>query len=179
MSKFQDWARREHSSGRQLVTLALAGILVVLTIPFLIVVASSAIDRQLRLPKFTAGAVNPIVGLLLIVAGLALGLWSVYAELTIGMGTPVPIVPTKRLVVKAPFVYCRNPMTLGTFIAYTGLCVWLGSLPALAIFLMLAALLLLYLKLVEEKELEARFGPEYLEYKRNTPFILPRLRRRS
>jgi protein-S-isoprenylcysteine O-methyltransferase Ste14 len=37
----------------------------------------------------------------------------------------------------------------------------------------------LYIKLIEEKELEARFGLDYLAYKRNTPFILPRLRSRS
>jgi protein-S-isoprenylcysteine O-methyltransferase Ste14 len=27
---------------------------------------------------------------------------------------------------------------------------------------------------VEEKELEQRFGLEYLEYKRRTPFLIPR-----
>jgi protein-S-isoprenylcysteine O-methyltransferase Ste14 len=35
---------------------------------------------------------------------------------------------------------------------------------------------LAYLKLVEERELEARFGEDYLAYKRSTPFIVPRLR---
>ena len=34
-------------------------------------------------------------------------------------------------------------------------------------------MLLVYLKLIEEKELEMRFGQDYLEYKKNTPFILP------
>lgn len=30
-----------------------------------------------------------------------------------------------------------------------------------------------YLKLIEEKELQMRFGNEYLEYKKKTPFIIP------
>jgi len=38
----------------------------------------------------------------------------------------------------------------------------------------LTALLLSYVKFIEEKELAARFGAEYLAYKRETPFILPR-----
>jgi protein-S-isoprenylcysteine O-methyltransferase Ste14 len=35
-------------------------------------------------------------------------------------------------------------------------------------------LLLLYVKGIEEKELPQRFGEEYLEYKRRTPFLIPR-----
>jgi protein-S-isoprenylcysteine O-methyltransferase Ste14 len=101
-------------------------------------------------------------------------LWSIEAQLTIGGGTPVPLVPTKKLVVRAPFTYCRNPMTLGTILAYLGVCVWIGSISALGIVVILMTALLLYIKLIEEKELEARFGAEYLAYKRETPFILPR-----
>lgn len=39
----------------------------------------------------------------------------------------------------------------------------------------LAALLLLYLRRVEEKELAERFGEPYMAYKRRTPFIIPKL----
>jgi len=122
---------------------------------------------------------NVIVGLLLVALGFFLAFWSIHAQMTAGSGTPIPLVPTRRLVVKAPFTCCRNPMTLGTFVAYLGMAIWAGSFSAIAIVLGLTGLLLLYVKLVEEKELAARFGPDYLEYKRNTPFILPRLRRRS
>ncbi|MCK7467007.1 MAG: hypothetical protein MZU91_01865 [Desulfosudis oleivorans] len=34
---------------------------------------------------------------------------------------------------------------------------------------------MLYLKLLEEKELTERFGEAYLAYKREVPFIIPRL----
>jgi len=49
---------------------------------------------------------------------------------------------------------------------------------AIALALMFAALLLLYVKVFEEKELEARFGADYLEYKRTTPFLRPRMTKR-
>ncbi len=42
-----------------------------------------------------------------------------------------------------------------------------------------AAALITYIKTVEEKEMEARFGAEYTEYKRRTPFIIPGLRKRG
>jgi protein-S-isoprenylcysteine O-methyltransferase Ste14 len=44
--------------------------------------------------------------------------------------------------------------------------------------LALAASLLAYLKRLEEGELTERFGEAYLAYKRETPFIIPRLPRR-
>ena len=33
-----------------------------------------------------------------------------------------------------------------------------------------------YHKFVEEKELEYRFGKDYLEYKKNVPFLIPTFR---
>jgi len=178
MKTYQEWAKREYSLKQRFITLFFAGIVFVLIIPYVLVILAPRLDARLQLPAFTAGAVNPVVGLILVVGGYALGLWSIQTQMTIGSGTPVPIMPTKRLIVKGPFTYCRNPMTLGTLLAYGGIAVWVGSLSALAMVLLLAILLLSYLKLVEEKELEARFGPDYVEYKRTTPFILPRLRRR-
>ena len=178
MKRYQNWAKRESTTSKQVIILALAGLLIVVTIPFLVVVGSLAMDRWLGLPNFYVGVVNPIAGLILAALGLGLGLWSIQAQISIGRGTPVPMMPTRKLVVQPPFTYCRNPMTLGTILAYLGICVWIGSISALVIVLVLAALLILYIKRLEEKELEARFGEEYLAYKRRTPFMLPRRPRR-
>jgi protein-S-isoprenylcysteine O-methyltransferase Ste14 len=66
-------------------------------------------------------------------------------------------------------------MTLGTALFYLGVVIGLGSLSALALALIYPVGILVYVKLIEEKELEARFGSEYVEYKRNTPFLIPHL----
>jgi len=116
MKKFQDWAKREYSIRQRLIALGFEGIFFILIFPFLLVVSSAAIDRWLQLPRFTLSVMNLIVGLLLVVGGGFLGLWSIQVQVTIGKGTPVPMMPTRRLVVKGPFTYCRNPMTLGTFL---------------------------------------------------------------
>jgi len=83
---------------------------------------------------------------------------------------------TQKLVIKRPYTYCRNPMALGTTAFYLGVATWTGSISALILALIYPVGILVYIKLVEEKELEQRFGLEYLEYKRRTRFLIPRFR---
>ena len=73
--------------------------------------------------------------------------------------------------------YLRNPMSLGGYlflIAY--------SIRFPSPYLLLATLIglipahIFYLKIYEEKELELKFGEEYLEYKKEVPFLLPRIK---
>ena len=91
----------------------------------------------------------------------------------------MPMMPTQGLLTTGPFRYCRNPMTLGTILAYLGLSIAAATSVGLILVLVLAALLLVYLKRVEEKELAERFGAEYLAYRREVPFIVPRMPRRG
>ena len=178
MKKYLEWAGREPSTRRVVVTLALAGGVVLAGVPLLVAVSADWLDRWLGLARFTAGFATRVVGTVLMVAGGLFGFWAVLAEARIGHGTPVPMVPTRRLVVVPPFTYCRNPMVLGTGVCYLGFSLWLGSVSAIVLVVVFAALLLVYAKVLEEKELEARFGADYLEYKRTTPFLVPGLTRR-
>ena len=179
MNKYQDWASHEYTLRRRLVVLFVLGTLFLGLFPLLLVRGSARLDRRFRLRRFRAGIINPIAGVGLGLAGAFFALPSIRAVVETGSGTPLPMMPTQRLVVQPPFTYCRNPMTLGTILGYGGIGVWLGSVSAVGIVAVVGALLLVYVRFVEEKELEARFGPTYLEYKRNTPFLLPRMRRRS
>jgi protein-S-isoprenylcysteine O-methyltransferase Ste14 len=52
-----------------------------------------------------------------------------------------------------------------------------GSLGAALLVLLGAAMLLIYIKAMEEQEMIARFGEEYLAYRQQVPFIIPRLGR--
>jgi len=120
---------------------------------------------------------NVIMGLLLVTVGWFFASWSVYTQHRIGRGTPVPVVPTRRLITSGPYKYCRNPMAFGTLLLYIGLSLIFNSISAIFILVALVLVpLLLFIKIVEEKELEIRFGHEYTEYKEKTPFLIPRLR---
>jgi protein-S-isoprenylcysteine O-methyltransferase Ste14 len=175
MNRFKNWARHEYSKKQRMLAVIFGGFIFWIIIPFFIVMASSYIDQLLHLPRFRYGLINPIVGLLFIVSGWLFANWTVKVQFSIGKGTPIPLMATQRLIIKGPYTYCRNPMTLGTGIFYLGIAIWLGSISAIGLGLVYPVGILIYIKLIEEKELGDRFGPEYLDYKRCTPFLIPRL----
>ncbi len=168
--------QHEYSPTQRLILLFFAGILFLVLIPAALVSAASPLDRALHLPKLVYEPVNALLGLLFILTGLLFGLWSNYVQFTIGRGTPVPIMATQKLIVQPPYSYCRNPMALGVIVLYLGIAIWLGSLSALGLVVLPAICLLVYIRLIEEKEMELRFGADYLEYRCQTPFLIPRFR---
>lgn len=177
MSRYARWARREHSEARRIAVTLLVGPVFLLLLPFVVAGAGPRLDRRFGLPPLRIGRANLVLGGLLTVVGFSLGFWSVVTQLDRGRGTPLPVMPTQELLTDGPFRYCRNPMTLGTILAYLGIAVAVGTTAGTAIVLGLGASLLVYLKRLEEGELAERFGEAYLAYKREVPFIIPRLRR--
>ena len=178
MKRFTKWAEHDFGMGERVMATLLAGVVFVLLIPFLILKGSAAIDHWLHIMRFNFGLINLMVGGALALGGWLLAMWSIVDQLTRGRGTPLPIMATQTLLTAGPFAYCRNPMSFGTIVLYFGLAIWTGSWSAIGIVSTFAVVLLTYLKFVEEKELESRFGQSYIEYKRTTPFIIPSIRRK-
>lgn len=175
MNRFKKWAKHEYGKKQRMIAVIFGGFIFWIVIPFFIIVSSSYIGQRLRLPKFQYGLVNPVVGLLFMIVGWLFANWTIKVQFSLGRGTPIPLMATQKLVVKEPYTYCRNPMTLGTTLFYLGVAIWLGSFSAIGLGLVYPVGILIYIKLIEEKELEERFGSEYLEYKRRTPFFIPGL----
>jgi len=176
MKRYIKWSEREYSKAQRLRAIIFGGIFFWIIIPFFIVVGSAFMDPWLSLPKFFNKWINTIIALVFMVAGWLFANWTVKVQFSLGKGTPIPLMATQTLVVEKPYIYCRNPMTLGTTAFYLGIAMWTGSLSALILALIYPVGILIYIKLIEEKELEQRFGVEYLEYKRRTPFLIPRFR---
>jgi protein-S-isoprenylcysteine O-methyltransferase Ste14 len=176
MNRYKKWSEREYSKAQRITAVILGGIVFWIIIPLFIVVGCGFMDPWLSLPRFFHRSVNPVIALVLMVAGWLFANWTVKVQFAFGKGTPIPLMATQQLVLKKPYTYCRNPMTLGTTAYYLGGATWIGSISALILALIYPAGILIYIKLVEEKELELRFGLEYLEYKRRTPFLIPRFR---
>ena len=178
MSRYSQWARGEHGEATRIKTTLLAGPAFLGLLPFLVVWVGPRLDRRLGLRPPSAGSVNRIVGGLDgrgVLPRHLVGQGPVDAE---AGGTPLPVMPTQRLLTEGPFNYCRNPMTLGTIVAYLGMAVAVGTKAGTVLVLSLAACLLVYLKRLEEGELAERFGEAYLAYKQDMPSIIPRLPRR-
>jgi protein-S-isoprenylcysteine O-methyltransferase Ste14 len=177
-----DWltrlTQRRYGEGQRLTALLVGQVIFWIGFPLFIAVGSYYLDSWLHLPRFIYGLANPIGALLLIVPGGLFAEWAVYVQFSLGRGTPLPVVATRRLIIERPYTYCRNPMALGTTMVYLGAAIWVGSLSAIALASIYPSVIVIYTKLFEERELEKRFGSEYLEYKERTPFVIPRLRRR-
>jgi protein-S-isoprenylcysteine O-methyltransferase Ste14 len=131
------------------------------------------LDAALGLPIILMPPLNLYPGAILFAAGASLYTWTILLFARIGRGTQVPIVPTQRLVTSDPFAYSRNPMVSGVILLITGLGLLVNSFGFIAIGLIIPLAYLVFIKLVEEKELAARFGQEYLEYKKRVPFLIP------
>jgi protein-S-isoprenylcysteine O-methyltransferase Ste14 len=179
MDRFKKWAEHGYNQKQRTIAIVLGGFIFWIVIPFFITVISFYIDPWLHLPKYRYGLINPVIGLLFIVVGWLFANWTVKVQFSLGRGTPIPLMATQKLITKAPYAYCRNPMTLGTTVFYLGIAIWLSSLSALGLGLIYPVGILIYIKLIEEKELEERFGSEYLEYKKRTPFLIPDLREKD
>ena len=177
MNNFQKWQAQDSSKNRLLPALLIGALIFPLGIPALLIFILPKLDRILGLGSFYLGIPNIIIGVLLIIIGAALAFYTIYIQYTLASGTPIPVAPTKRLLVVGPFKYCRNPMALGTIILYAGISILVGSFSSLFMVLLFTILLVLYIKLIEEKELQQRFGEEYLLYKKQTPFFIPGLKR--
>ncbi len=128
--------------------------------------------------RLELGWLNPVIGISFSIIGSALLSWAVGVQVVIGKGTPAPKVATQRLVTQAPYSWTRNPMTFGALLMYLGIGVWIESGPVILLTLLIFSGLLHYIKVRETAELAERFGDEYLEYHKQTPFLIPHLRRR-
>jgi protein-S-isoprenylcysteine O-methyltransferase Ste14 len=93
-----------------------------------------------------------------------------------GRGTLAPWDPTTRLIVRGPYRHVRNPMISGVLFILVGEAALAASLRLLVWFGAVFALNGVYIPLVEERGLEARFGEEYGTYKAHVPRWLPRIR---
>jgi protein-S-isoprenylcysteine O-methyltransferase Ste14 len=92
-----------------------------------------------------------------------------------GEGTLAPWDPPRALVVSGPYRYVRNPMISGVIAVLLGEALCLRSLPHLAWAAIFAAVNLVYIPLVEEPNLQRRFGESYLRYCEHVPRVVPRL----
>ncbi len=105
-------------------------------------------------------------GILMFAAGLFMIFWGIH---TLGKGV---FVPGEKLTAKGPFAIVRHPMYLGGIIGAIGLALFAGSLLGM-IYSLFFALVLSHISDAEEEDLQARFGMEYIVYKRKVPKLFP------
>lgn len=179
MERFRRWAEHEYDARQRLLVLVPQVTLVFVLIPAAIVGLGPAVDRWLGLPSPDLGGTTAPLGAVLAAVGATWSVWAVYSQYTRGRGTPAPVVPTRELVVEGPYRYSRNPMIAGGTLFFLGVALWAGTATGVGFAALFLGVQVAYIKAVEERELAERFGSAYREYRRETPFLVPRPRRRE
>jgi len=96
--------------------------------------------------------------------GAGVILWCVLSFVMLGKGTPAPFDPPRRLVVRGPYKFVRNPMYIGAVLALAGAAFFYES-PALACYAALFFVLThAFVVWYEEPSLRSTFGAEYERY---------------
>ena len=129
-----------------------------------------------RPPAGLPDAACQLLGALAGAVGLALFGSSLYQFAARGRGTLAPWDPPRRLVVSGPYRYVRNPMISGVIFLLFAEALVLQSPPHAAWALFFLLINSVYIPLLEEPQLENRFGDDYGRYRRNVRRFVPRLR---
>jgi protein-S-isoprenylcysteine O-methyltransferase Ste14 len=117
-----------------------------------------------------------VVGVVLIVAGVAVLLHAFLRFVVEGVGTPAPIAPTQQLVVGGLYRYVRNPMYLAVAATIVGQALVLGQPVLLFYAALFGVTVYSFVRLYEEPTLGRQFGEQYEEYRRAVPGWWPRRR---
>ncbi len=117
-----------------------------------------------------------IVGALLIVAGIPVLLDSFARFALQGLGTPVPVFPTRHLVVSGLYRHVRNPIYVAVVSAILGQGLLFGNLHLLEYGVLVWLVFHLFVLAYEEPKLRATFGAEYEAFSAQVPRWVPRLR---
>jgi protein-S-isoprenylcysteine O-methyltransferase Ste14 len=119
-------------------------------------------------------AVPQVTGMLVGAVGAAIALWCIFTFATIGRGTPAPFDPPRRLVIRGPYRFVRNPMYIGAGLALASAALFYESLPLLGYAGLFFLATHVFVMLYEEPTLRRTFGEEYEAYCRQVGRWWPR-----
>jgi protein-S-isoprenylcysteine O-methyltransferase Ste14 len=134
-------------------------------------------DKLLGIPSLPFPTISKVVAIVMMFIGIGLIILSMGSLLFRGQGFPLMLL-TEKLADNLLYKRTRNPMMLGLFLTLIGIGLLIGST-----FFTLWSLIgfipaiIFWLKFVEERELEMRFGQPYREYKQRVPFLFPSFRK--
>lgn len=115
-----------------------------------------------------------LIGLAVLLLACIIYIWCAWNFTFIGKGTPAPFDPPKKLVVKGPYQFVRNPMYVFVALSLIGEAIFFAT--TLLIIYAGVAVLFCHLWVVyyEEPSLRRRFGESYERYTTNVSRWLPR-----
>ena len=123
-----------------------------------------------------AVGVLDVLGVALIVCGLAAVIACFARFVSEGIGTPAPVAPTESLVVGGLYRHVRNPMYIAVASIIGGQALLFRDVGVLWWLLVFMASVWSFVKAYEEPALTEQFGASYQRYRDAVPGWWPRLR---
>ena len=120
--------------------------------------------------------VPQMAGMAIAGVGAAVALWCIFTFALIGKGTPAPFDPPRKLVIRGPYRFVRNPMYIGAGLALGGAALFYESWQLLVFtgtFFLVARLFVL---IYEEPVLGRSFGQDYQTYRTRVNRWWPKIR---
>lgn len=143
-------------------------------VPFLLFFISRSLDRALFAPSFMKKPIFLFLGLVFVVIGSAVSLWSIYLLRRKGKGYPLSPLPPVNLVDSGIYKISRHPLYAGASLIFLGVSLLIGSFwgvilgwPAFIFFFTC------YARGIEEPILIERYGDRYLQYISAVPLFFP------
>ena len=115
-----------------------------------------------------------VLGLVLLLPGLAIIVWCFIDFIRRGRGTPAPYDPPRRLVIEGLYRYVRNPQYIGVILVVISEAIFFGSLVLVGYAGVLAVGYHLFVRFYEEPTLKRLFGEDYTNYCAAVPRWIPR-----
>jgi len=140
----------------------------------LVFVPGRILERSAMVKPAQLGAVE-CAGIVVAVAGGAIALWCIMTFVLVGRGTPAPFDPPRKLVVKGPYRYVRNPMYIGAALALSGAALFYRSAPLFGYAVVFLLVAHVFVVSYEEPTLVRLFGAEYEAYRARVGRWLVRL----
>ena len=141
-------------------------------LPWFLVLGGMQIDRLLGLPTVPVW-LGVSLGSIFVAVGVVTSVWVSVALYLRGGGFPIALLPPSRLVREGPYELSRHPLYVAFTIYLLGWGAIAASVGTIAVVLPGFVLLWgLYAVAHEERVLARRFGEDFSNYKRETPFFL-------
>lgn len=109
-----------------------------------------------------------VLGILIFIFGIFMICWGIYT-LRIAV-----FIPGNKLIIAGPYKFVRHPMYFGGITGAFGLALWAGTIQG-AVYSLFLAVVLSHISDAEENDLIARFGNDYLEYRKKVRKLFPHL----
>lgn len=133
--------------------------------------------QELLSSRMETGPLAGGAGYLLVVLSLVFGYWTASTLGFLTFTTRPQVTPKKiaaPLIISGPYRYLRHPFYFSEWFLLSGAALITGSW-LIAGLVIVAILIDPFVTVLEEKELVARFGNDYLQYQKRVPRLLPTL----